>query len=339
MKVTHNIEAFTQMGEPVLKFTVENSCGAIVEFTNLGARWITAVVPDINGIFANVLVGPENFSDYLSDNYYMGATIGRFANRIANASFTINGETYLLETNDGQNTNHGGYSGFHCRVWLWEELPDGVRFRLESPDGEGGYPGNVRITTEYHFNEKNELSVCHLAETDRATYINITNHTYFNLSGMGKKITEHWLQIFADRILDTTSAFIPTGKKIRVAGTPFDFTVLKQIGKDLYADNEQLRWNKGYNHCYVLKDEASSERMHAASLYDSETGRRLVIKTDLPGVLLYTAGYYKEPATAVCLETQFYPDTPSHPDFPSCLLQPGEVYKHYTLFAFEVSSR
>lgn len=339
MKVTHKIETHTQTGEPVLRFTVENSSGVTMEFTNWGARWITASIPDAAGVLANVLIGPENLSGYLDDSYYMGATVGRFANRIANASFAIDGRTYRLEANDGQNTNHGGYSGFHQRVWQWEELPDGVRFRLDSPDGEGGYPGNVRITTEYRFNEKNELSVCHLAETDHATYINITNHAYFNLSGTGKKITEHWLQIPSDCILDTTSAFIPTGKKVNVAGTPFDFTVPKQIGKDLYTDNEQLHWNKGYNHCYVLKDEASPERIHTASLYDSETGRRLVVKTDLPGVLLYTAGYYKEPDTAVCLETQFYPDTPSHPDFPSCLLQPGEVYEHHTLFTFEVSFR
>lgn len=339
MKVTHKIEAFTQSGEPVLKFTVKNSSGAIVEFTNWGARWITAVVPDINGILANVLIGPEKFSGYLSDTYYMGATIGRVANRIANASFTINGETYLLEANDGRNTNHGGYSGFHQKIWQWEELPDGVRFHLNSPDGEGGYPGNVSITTEYRFNEKNELLVSHHAETDSATYINLTNHAYFNLSGTRKKIVEHWLQIPSDRILDTTSAFIPTGQQLKVAGTPFDFTTPKQIGRDLYSDNEQLRWNKGYNHCYVLKDEASPQIVHAATLYDPETGRQLILKTDLPGILLYTAGYYEEPDTAVCLETQFYPDTPSHLDFPSCLLHPGEIYEHSTLFSFGVGER
>jgi aldose 1-epimerase len=339
MKVTHKIETHTRAGEPVIRFTVENSFGATVEFTNWGARWITVSVPDANGALANVLVGYEELSDYLDDTYYMGATVGRFANRIARASLVINGKTCHLETNDGPNTNHGGYSGFHQKLWQWEELPDGVRFRLDSPDGEGGYPGNVCILAEYRFNEQNELLVRHRAETDCATYINMTNHAYFNLSGTDKKITEHWLQIPSHRILDTTSEFIPTGKRIRVEGTPFDFTVPKQIGKDLYEDNEQLRWNKGYNHYYILKDELSAERVQAAVLYDSQTGRKLIVQTDLPGVMLYTAGYYEKPDTAVCLETQFYPDTPSHPDFPSCLLRPGEVYEHHTLFSFKVAEK
>lgn len=339
MKVTHKTETHTQTGEPVLRFTIQNPSGAIVELTNWGARWITATVPDANGILANVLKGYKELSGYLNDTYYTGATIGRFANRIAGASFTLGRQTFRLEANDGQNTNHGGYSGFHQKIWQWEELPDGIRFHLNSPDGEGGYPGNIRMTTEYRFNENNELSVRHQAETDRSTYINITNHAYFNLSGTNRRITEHWLHIPADRILDTTSGFIPTGERVRVTGTPFDFTIPKQIGKDLYADNEQLRWNKGYNHYYILKDESSPERIQAATLYDPDSGRHLIVKTDLPGILLYTAGYHKEPDTAACLETQFYPDTPSHPDFPSCLLQPGEIYEHYTLFSFGVSKR
>lgn len=157
MKVTHKIETHTQAGEPVIRFTVENSSGACVEFTNWGARWITAIVPDADGTLANVLRGYEHISGYLHDTYYMGVTIGRFANRIADASFTINGKTCRLEANDGLNTNHGGYSGFHQKIWQWEELPDGIRFRLNSPDGEGGYPGNVCITTTYCFSEKNEL--------------------------------------------------------------------------------------------------------------------------------------------------------------------------------------
>lgn len=336
MKVTYKIETYTQAKEPVLKFTVENSCGATVEFTNWGARWITATVPGRNGVLSNILVGPAEFAAYLNDVYYIGATVGRFANRIANASFTIQEKIYCLEANDGQNSNHGGYSGFHQKLWQWEILPDGVCFQLNSPDGEGGYPGNVQVAVEYHFSEENKLLVCHRAKTDAATYINITNHAYFNLSGTGKKITEHWLGIPSNYVLHTTSQFIPTGKRIRVTGTPFDFTASKRLGKELYADDEQLRWNKGYNHYYILKNEATSEKVQAAFLYDPQTGRSLVVETDLPGVLLYTAGYYKEPHTAVCLETQFYPDTPSHPDFPSCLLWPGETYEHYTSFSFEL---
>ena len=178
--------------------------------------------------------------------------------------------------------------------------------------------------------------VRHYAETDCATYINMTNHAYFNLCGKGKKITEHRLHIPADRILDTTPAFIPTGKRMNVKNTPFDFTSLKPIGTDLYADHEQLLWNKGYNHCYILKDEISVEMLEAASLYEPVTGRNMTVMTDLPAVLLYTAGYYERPDTAVCLETQFYPDTPSHSDFPSCLVLPEKAYEHCTLFHFQV---
>ena len=151
-----------------------------------------------------------------------------------------------------------------------------------------------------------------------------------------KKITEHRLHIPADRILDTTPAFIPTGKRMNVKNTPFDFTSLKPIGTDLHADHEQLLWNKGYNHCYILKDEISVEMLEAASLYEPVTGRKMTVMTDLPAVLLYTAGYYERPDTAVCLETQFYPDTPSHSDFPSCLVLPEKAYEHCTLFHFQV---
>lgn len=211
MKIIHKIETYTSDGKPVLRFTVMNSSGAYMEFTNWGARWITASVPDVQGALANILIGYDTLSDYLKDSYYMGATVGRFANRIADASFTIDRKTFHLEVNDGNNTNHGGFSGFHNKVWQWEELPDGIRFSLYSPDGEGGFPGNIHVITDYRFNEDNELSVRHYAETDCATYINMTNHAYFNLCGNGKKITEHRLHISSDRILDTTSAFIPTG--------------------------------------------------------------------------------------------------------------------------------
>lgn len=337
MKVIHRIETYTPAGEPVLRFTIINSSGACMEFTNWGARWITASVPDVNGNFSNVLIGYNKLSDYLNDSFYMGATVGRFANRIANASFAIGGKTFYLDANDGNNTNHGGCSGFHCKLWQWEELSDGIRFILQSPDGEGGFPGNIHVITDYHFNEENVLSVRHYAKTDCATYINMTNHAYFNLSGRRKKITEHRLRIPSEWILDTTSSFIPTGKKVSVKSTPFDFTSSKLIGTDLYMDNEQLYWNKGYNHCYILKEEISAELLQAASLYEPVTGRKLTVMTDLPAVLLYTAGYYEQPDTAVCLETQFYPDTPSHPDFPSCLVLPENVYEHYTLFSFQVS--
>ena len=279
-----------------------------------------------------MLVSP---TDLLSDEFYMGAIVGRFANRIGGARLCIDGQTYELEKNDGQNTNHGGFSGFDRMLWDWEVLDEGVHFTRLSPDGEGGYPGNVRITVEYRWNDDNELSIRYYGTTDRATYLNLTNHAYFNLGDKGEKITGHVLRIPSHTMLDTTPQFIPTGKQVKVDGTPFDFTFAKPIGQDLYANHKQLKWNKGYNHCYVLKTEKSPDMVEAARLSEPTTGRSLTVKTNLPSVLLYTAGYYVHPDTAVCLEAQYYPDTPSHPDFPSCLLRPGEEYRQTTVFRFD----
>ena len=335
MKVTHQIDTYTAKGEPVHAFRITNSSGAYVQLTNWGARWVTAMVPDRNGQLANVLIGYDELGSYLTDPYYMGAVIGRFANRISGASFTLDKTTYHLEQNDGQNSNHGGYSGFHQKLWQWEELSDGVRFSLTSPHKEGGYPGNVRIAVDYRWSENNELTIQYGATTDRTTYLNLTNHAYFNLSGTGQKITNHTLFIPTEWMLDTTPEFIPTGDVIDVSETIFDFSSPKTIGEDLYADHPQIHWNKGYNHCYVLKRTASHSMRCAARLSDSQTGRQLTVETDLPAVLVYTAGYYRYPHTAVCLETQYFPDTPSHPHFPSCLLQPGEEYNNKTIYKFQ----
>ena len=212
----------------------------------------------------------------------------------------------------------------------------GNRFLLHSPDMEGGYPGNVQAEVEYQFTETNELTISYHGTTDRPTYLNLTNHAYFNLSGNKRKITEHELMIPAARILETTSQFIPTGQAQDVKDSPFDFSTCRSIGAHLYDDNEQLHWNKGYNHCYILKEESSDTLLTAAVLSDPFSGRRLTVRTDLPGVLLYTAGYLAPtPDIGVCLETQYFPDTPSHPHFPSCLLMPGEEYRHRTIYTFD----
>lgn len=336
MNITHKIVARTSADEPVYYFKITNESGAYVGFTNWGARWIEAVVPDSKGRQTNVITGYNKPEDYLLDPYYMGATIGRFANRIANASFRIDETIYRLEANDGKNSNHGGNSGFHRKLWQWKVLADGIRFMLTSEDGEGGYPGNLNVAVEYKWSEDNQLSVYHYGTSDKPTYLNMTNHAYFNLSGTKEKITSHLLYIPAQYMLDTTYEFIPTGETVPVAGTPFDFTHLKRIGKDLYASHRQLLNNKGYNHCYVLKEHATQGMLQAACLIEPISGRRLTMTTDLPGVLLYTAGYYALPHTAVCLETQFFPDTPSHAHFPTCLLHPGSEYNRRTQYKFDV---
>lgn len=336
MQIASDIIARTAAGAPVYRIRLTNRAGMTIALSDWGARWLSANVPDFRGRKADVVEGYANPADYLTDPYYLGATVGRFANRIAGASFSIGEQIYLLAANDGRHTNHGGFSGFHAQLWNWKVLPDGVCFQLVSPDGAGGYPGKLSVTTEYRLSETNEVSVRHVANTDRSTYLNSTNHSYFNLNGTGRPVTGHILHIPACRILETTSEFIPTGKLIDVSGTPFDFTVPKPIGRDLYAHDERLHRNKGYNHCYVLKEKSTPYMQQAACLYDPASGRRLTVTTDLPGILLYTAGYYRYPHTAVCLETQFFPDTPSHPHFPSCLLRPNETYEHRTVFKFDV---
>ena len=311
---------YTPSGESIYLFRLTNASGASIELTNLGASWVSAHMPDKHGIFENILLGYDNAEGYIKDTYYMGATVGRFANRIHQASFSIKDTTYQLEKNDGENTNHGGASGFHKKIWQWEQIDSGIRFILHSPDMEGGYPGNVHVKIEYQFTETNEL----------------TNHAYFNLSGDKRKITEHQLMIPVTRILETTSQFIPTGHMQDVKDSPFDFTISHSIGMHLYDDDEQLHWNKGYNHCYILKEESSDTLLTAAVLSDPFSGRKLTVRTDLPGVLLYTSGYLAPtPDIGVCLETQYFPDTPSHPHFPSCLLMPGEEYLHRSIYTFE----
>lgn len=335
MQLSCKTVAHTADDFPVYLFRLTNSSGAYVELSNYGARWISAYVPDREGRLSNVLLGYDSADRYLADSYYMGAVIGRFANRISGASFTIGGTVYRLEANDGPNSNHGGYSGFHRKLWSWSRLDDGIRFSLFSPDGEGGYPGNVHVCADYRWTDQNELSICFSGETDKSTYLNMTNHAYFNLCGKCEPVDSHRLYIPACRVLETTCDFIPTGRALAVRDTPFDFLTEKPIGQNLNADNEQLRWNRGYNHCYVLKNESTHDLKVAAVLSMPGSGRRLTVETDMPGVLLYTAGYYSHPGTAVCLETQYFPDTPSRPEFPSCLLQPGEEYRQRTVYRFD----
>lgn len=338
MDISHRLWGFDSSGEAIDLLRLTNSSGFYVELTNLGATWVSAVIPSADGSMSNMLLGYGNVEGYLNDIYYTGATVGRFANRIDKATFSIDGVTYHLDKNDGSNTNHGGFSGFDKKVWKWEKRSSGVRFSLFSPNGEGGYPGNVYVSVEYLLNENNELLIYYRGRTDCPTYLNMTNHAYFNLSGDKRKITDHYLQISSDTILDTTSEYIPTGAFINVTGTPFDFTRMKRIGDSLYVENQQLRQNRGYNHCYVIKKTSSKEMRQAARLFDPATNRELIVETDLPGILLYTAGYLHFPDTGVCLETQFFPDTPSHPHFPSCLLFPEEEYSYRTLFKFNTKS-
>ncbi len=331
-------------GQTLYLFRLTASDGAYVELTNWGATWVSACMPDAHGHLADVLLGYPSSQGYIDDTCYIGATVGRYANRIARARVCIEGVEYKLEANDGENTNHGGFHGWNRRVWGWKQLAQGVRFTLVSPHLEGGFPGEAQVEVDYCFDDNHILSLCHRVVTDRTTYINMTNHAYFNLSGEVKPIDDHLLRICSDTMLDTDASFIPTGKLLPVEGTLFDFTCAHAIGDNLHKHHQQLEWNRGYNHCYVLGEPGIMRR--AAVLSHLASGRKLSVDTTLPAVLFYSAGFLPGvkgkqgmpmlPSTGVCLETQFYPDAPSHPAFPSTLLRCGETYSYMTNYKFDI---
>ena len=324
-------------GQPYRLLTLRNNAGMVVTLMDWGATLLSARIPLSDGSVREALLGCASPECYQDQAAFLGASIGRYANRIANSRYTFDGETVTLSPSQGVNQLHGGPEGFDKRRWQIVNQNDRqVLFALSSDDGDQGFPGNLGATVQYRLTDDNRISITYRATVDKPCPVNMTNHAYFNLSGDKRKITEHQLMIPVTRILETTSQFIPTGHMQDVKDSPFDFTISHSIGMHLYDDDEQLHWNKGYNHCYILKEESSDTLLTAAVLSDPFSGRKLTVRTDLPGVLLYTSGYLAPtPDIGVCLETQYFPDTPSHPHFPSCLLMPGEEYLHRSIYTFE----
>ena len=332
-------------GKEVFLYTISHQSGASIQLTNYGATWISALIPDKNGDLSDVLLGYNDLKGYLCDTNYMGSTVGRFANRINNARFTLHDQIYELDKNDGENTNHGGFSGFNSRVFDAEVSGNSVVFSLVSPDGDGGFPGNITLKVKYSFTNDLKVLIQYWAITDQDTYLSLTNHSYFNLAGSGSVLT-HELQISSAEILETDECFIPSGKMIQVQDTAFDFTRMRTIDSRMSEQNQQLIWNKGYNHCYPLdKFPESGLLQPAATLYDPLSGRQLQLFTTLPSVLIYTAGFLTshlpgksgnphKPFEGICLEAQFYPDSPNQVHFPSCLLRKDEVYHHSIEYHF-----
>jgi len=337
-------------GKEVFIYKISHPSGAYIQLTNYGATWVSSLIPDKNGVFSDVLLGYNNPEGYLSDSNYMGSTVGRYANRIKNACFTLNGITYHLDGNDGVNSNHGGFSGFNTQVFEPEVTGNAVVFTLKSPDGESGFPGTVNLKVSYSFSSDLRVLIQYEATTDKPTYLNLTNHAYFNLAGSGT-VLKHQLQIPSTNILETDECFIPSGKMIPVQNTVFDFVRMRTIDSRMDETNQQLIWNKGYNHCYPLeKLPGSSHLQPAATLYDPVSGRQLQLFTTLPSVLIYTAGFLNSqlpgkngsrysPFEGICLEAQFYPDSPNHSHFPSCLLLPDEVYHHSIEYHFTIKKQ
>lgn len=320
----------------VYLFRIANTDGTFVELTNYGASIVSIHVPDRKGELGNVVLGFPSLEGYLKDRCYIGATIGRFANRIKGAEFTLDGKRYVLEDNDHGNSNHGGSSGFHAKVFDFEVGEDQLIFHLHSPEGEGGYPGNLQMRVSYSWNDEHELYIHYTANTDRKTIANFTNHVYFNLSTETQTILDHELSIEAQEMLEMEADCIPTGKIVPVSHAGFS--------QDKIRDKMTVRGNaiSGLNHCYVLDKKAGKPD---ATLIDPFSGRMMEVFTSYPGILLYTGDYLSsnvpghhlknyKPLAGLCLECQYYPNSPHHPHFPSTVLEVVQEYEEYIIFKF-----
>jgi aldose 1-epimerase len=342
-------------GQRVDRFTLANGRGMRVELLTYGATARAVWVPDRHGEPANVALGFADLAGYLQQpSPFFGCIAGRYANRIANGVFSLDGETYRLATNDGPNHLHGGVRGFDMRIWDAEELRvdegSGVRFTRISPDGEEGYPGTLTSEVTYRLDNDNRLRIDYCAETDRPTIVNLTNHTYWNLAGEGSgTIENHVLRFVASRYTPVDPSLTPTGELAPVANTPFDFTEPTPIGARLRDDHPQLLIGRGYDHNMVLdRPPGDFSLLEAAVLADPGSGRTLTIWTSEPGIQFYSGGYldgtrigssgrtYRQ-GDGVALETQHFPDSPNRPEFPSTVLRPGEVYATTTELAFSVT--
>jgi aldose 1-epimerase len=336
----------TADGTAVDLYVLTNASGVKAKVITYGALLTEMHVPDRDGKRADVVLGFDNLDDYLKGHPMFGATVGRVANRIAGAKFTLEGKEYKLAANNGPNSIHGGNKGFDKAVWKAEakEVPEGVsvRFTHRSPDGDEGYPGNLDVAVTYTLTEKNELTIDYTATTDKATPVNLTNHSYFNLSGgQSANVLKHEVMLTADKYTPADDKLIPTGKIEPVKGTPLDFTMPTAIG----ARFDQLKGKPvGYDHNYVLNSEGKSLAL-AARVVEPKSGRVLEMITTEPGVQLYTGNFldgklkgkggvvYGQHA-GFCLEAQHFPDAVHHPEFPSIILQPGKTYTQTTIYKF-----
>lgn len=312
--------------------------------TNYGGIVVSLKVPDRTGKSADVVLGFDNLDGYLKKNPFFGALVGRYGNRIANGRFTLAGHEYTLPKNDGNNTLHGGLHGFDKKLWNARMQGDGIVLTYISKDGEEGFPGNLSTTVRYTLSG-NELKIDYEAATDKDTVVNLTNHSYFNLAGQGEgDILKHEVMIAADRFTPVDRGLIPTGELRPVQGTPFDFRTPHAIGERIEGDDEQLKFGRGYDHNWVLNSGGGSLKL-AARVRESGTGRVMEVLTTEPGMQFYTGNFLDGSVTgkngkvyqkryAFCMETQHFPDSPNHPEFPSTVLKPGQKYHTTTVFRF-----
>jgi len=341
-------------GKKVSLFVLTNANKMQVSLLDYGATVKEILVPNRDGEMGNVSLGFTTLDEYRDKSPYFGSTAGRYANRIAKGKFSLDGTEYQLATNNGPNHLHGGERGFDKIVWnaKVKEVGTGVVFTMRSPDGDEGYPGNLVSKVTYTLTNENELKIEYSATCDKSTVLNLTNHTYFNLAGEGDStILDHQLTLFADKYVATDETNIPSSIS-KVSGTPFDFTKPNIIGDRIEQKHEQLKFGKGYDHTWVIRDDSNLEdnMRHAATLRDPGSGRKMDIYTDQPGIQFYTGNYLDgsylgqsgKPypfRSGLCLETQVFPDSPNHQGekgWKSCVLKPGDTYKHTTLHKFSV---
>ena len=338
----------TRDGRPVILYTLTNAHGVEVRAMNYGGIILSLRVPDRKGQLADIVLGHDKAEGYMPNPPFLGAIVGRYANRIANGTFTLDGKTYTLPKNDGPNTLHGGTTRtFDKVVWDGESLKakNGVAFTYLSKDGEEGFPGNLKVTVTYTLTDSNELVIDYTATTDMATPINVSQHSYFNLKGEGNgDILDHEIMINADKFTPVDKNLIPTGELRPVKGTPLDFTTSTKIGARIEDPYEQMVLGHGYDHNFVLNRTGPGLSL-AARVYEPTTGRVLEVSTTQPAVQFYTGNFLDGSVTGkeghvykrrygFCLETQHYPDSPNHPDFPSTILRPGEKFHQTTVFKF-----
>lgn len=339
-------------GRTVKHYTLTNSHGLQVSLLDYGATLASVKTPDRHGVLADITLGYDHLAGWLGDPSHFGVTVGRFANRIAAGKFVLDGTTYTLATNNSPGGIpchlHGGVASFDKKLWIGKAVKktnaSGVEFSYASADGEEGYPGKLTAKVTYWLAENDELAIEFQATTDRTTIVNLTNHAYWNLTGDPRQpITSHLLELQADALLPVNAGLIPTGERLPVAGTPFDFTTSREIGARIGESHEQLQRGKGYDHCWIVRGE-SGLRL-AARLHDPQSGRRLELHTDQPGVQFYSGNFLKglskgkdgivyQFRTGLCLEPENFPDAPNQPSFPSARLEPGQVYQRAIVWRF-----
>jgi aldose 1-epimerase len=354
MKITKSHFGTLNDGTDVPIYTLVNDAGMEARITPYGGTVVSLTAPDPDGNMEDVVLGFDTLDEYVDHSPFFGCLVGRYANRIAGGEFTLEGETYTLATNDGPNHLHGGDEGFDKKLWSpsarESEYGPSLRLTYTSPDGEEGYPGTLHVTVVYTLvderpNAAGALRIDYMATTDEPTVVNLTNHSYFNLSaGESETILDHELMLNADRFTPVDETLIPTGEIRPVADTPMDFRERTRVGARIDADDEQLELGGGYDHNWVINGEPGTLRV-AARVVDPATGREMEVHTTEPGIQLYTGNMMPETLPGkddrtyvrrggLCLETQHYPDSPNHPDFPSTKLEPGDTFRSTTIFAF-----